>query len=375
MDKESRLVYEPATVPHPGETVADYLDHYGWTQRDLSRRTGLTPKTISEICGGKAPITPTTALTFEKTLQRPAHFWLNLQRLYDEARARQAVRAKQENWKVWARRFPIKEMISYGWIEGEAGGPKTDSLLTFLGVSSPSTWETVWHDCEVAYRQTRKFQTSVEAISAWIRATELYAEEIELPFDEFSVEKLISSFPSLRHLTRYAADKFVPDVQSICSKAGVSVVWVPELPRTGISGCARWLTDKRALIALTLRYKTDDQMWFTFFHEIGHLVLHQKKYELILDNAAEDLGDQIVDPPMQSTEEEANRFAADAIIPPSLLSEFIDKKDLSNEAIKNFSDRLDIGPGLVVGRLQREGILSYHQGNTLKRRFDWARAS
>ena len=58
-------------------------------------------------------------------------------------------------------------------------------------------------------------------------------------------------------------------MQQMCAAVGVAVVVVPELPHTGISGCARWLSDGRALIGLTLRYKTDDQMWFTFFHELA----------------------------------------------------------------------------------------------------------
>ena len=49
-----------------GETIVEYLEFNGWTQRDLARRTGLTPKTVSEICNGKAPITPSTALALEK---------------------------------------------------------------------------------------------------------------------------------------------------------------------------------------------------------------------------------------------------------------------------------------------------------------------
>src|ERR1051325_2707454 len=91
---------------HPGEVVSEYLEFHGWAQRDLARRTGLTPKTISEICNGKAPITPQTALALEKVLQRPARFWLNLQRQYDEAEARQQDLAKFAQWVDWARKFP-----------------------------------------------------------------------------------------------------------------------------------------------------------------------------------------------------------------------------------------------------------------------------
>src|SRR5437016_10242372 len=107
---DSKIRFEPTAVPHPGETVQEYLDFLEWSQRDLARRTGLTPKTISEICNGKAPLTPTTALALEKVLRRPAHFWLNLQRQYDEAEARNRELCKSALWVDWARKFPLKDM-------------------------------------------------------------------------------------------------------------------------------------------------------------------------------------------------------------------------------------------------------------------------
>ena len=85
MDSKERVCFESAFSPHPGELVCEYLDHWGWSHRDLARRTGLTPSTISEICNQKAPISPDTALELEKVFQRPAHLWLNLQRQFDEA--------------------------------------------------------------------------------------------------------------------------------------------------------------------------------------------------------------------------------------------------------------------------------------------------
>lgn len=371
MADDTRMAYEPASVAHPGETVVDYLEFNDWSQRDLARRTGLTPKTISEICNGKAPITPPTSLALEKVFQRPAHFWLNLQRQYDEAEARHRVTAKLTNWRSWAEQFPLAEMKRYKWIDVEKRDESTvDALLKFFGVSSPESWQSVWQASNVAYRQTRKFQTSVEAISAWIRATEIEAAQLET--ENFDDNRLRALLNELRRQTREPAERFVPVVQERCATAGVAVVWVPELLHTGISGCARWLTERKALIALTLRYKTDDQIWFTFFHEVGHILLHRKKQAFILDNAETDLTDQVVDPQMQRNEEEANRFAADTLIPPELLSTFITKRDFSNESVHRFSDELGVGPGIVVGRLQREGLLARHQGNKLKRVFNWA---
>jgi Zn-dependent peptidase ImmA (M78 family) len=160
-------------------------------------------------------------------------------------------------------------------------------------------------------------------------------------------------------------------VQNICAAAGVAVVWVPALRNTGISGCARWINDKRALIGLTLRYKTDDQMWFTLFHEVAHLVLHRQKRSFVLDNAQTDLADRVVDPEMQQLEMEANQFAADTLIPPDLLGDFVRRHSFTNESIHTFAETLGVGPGILVGRLQHDGILAHHQGNALKQRLSW----
>lgn len=370
MAENMSTTYELQPKAHPGETVADYLEFKNWAQRDLARRTGITPKTISEICNGKAPITPSTALALEKVFQRPAHFWLNLQRRYDETEARRRAALKLPEWNKWAKHFPINEMKRYGWIDTERRDQSgVDALLTFFGVSSPESWRSVWEASGVAYRQTRKFATSIQAISAWTRQTELRASEIET--DEFDEARLRSLVQELRQQTKEAADTFVPKVQELCATAGVAVVWAPELTHTGISGCARWLTERKALIGLTLRYKTDDQMWFTFFHEVAHILLHRRQHAFILDNAAQDLGDKVVDPEMQKGEEEANRFASDTLILPEALNRFIKVGSFSNEAIHGFAKELDIGPGIVIGRLQREGLLAYHQGNALKRVFTW----
>jgi HTH-type transcriptional regulator/antitoxin HigA len=368
MASSNQISFAWNAVPHPGETVLEYLDFYGWSQRDLARRTGITPKTISEICSGKAPITPTTALAFEKAFRRPAHFWLNLQRHFDEATARTREIAKSRDWNDWAQAFPIKEMRRLGF-SLPPGHSDADSLLSFLGVSSPDSWNSVWKAASVAYRQTQAFETREESIAAWVRETEIVAQGLDIA--EFNEDRLLSSLWELRRLTRISAEKILDPIQTICAAAGVGVVLVPELKNTGISGCARWISDKKALIGLTLRYKKDDQFWFTFFHELGHILLHRNKRSFVVDNAAEDLSDPIVDPEMQRYEMEANRFACDTLIPPEELGDFVRKKVFTNDSIHNFADKIDVGPGIVVGRLQHDGVLERHQGNKLKQTLNW----
>ena len=110
MDSHHRTQLELTTTAHPGESLLEYLSFHEWSQRELARRTGLTPKTVSEICNGKAPISPKTALALEKVFGRPAHFWLNLQRNFSEAMARRRELSRAFDWNQWAQSFPIKEM-------------------------------------------------------------------------------------------------------------------------------------------------------------------------------------------------------------------------------------------------------------------------
>ena len=83
MDNYNQTAYLPDSPLHPGSVVSDYLESNGWSQRELSMRTGITLQVISAICNCKSPITTATAL--ENVFQRPAHFWLGLQQQYNDA--------------------------------------------------------------------------------------------------------------------------------------------------------------------------------------------------------------------------------------------------------------------------------------------------
>jgi HTH-type transcriptional regulator/antitoxin HigA len=364
MDNE-QLSIELVAVPHPGDTVVDYLKFNDWSQRDLARRAGLTPKTISEICNGKGRISPPTALAFERVFERPAHFWLNLQRQHDEAVARRNAMAQLVGWDDWGKKFPVKEMRKLQFTL-PTGRSDTDSLLSFFGVSSPDSWQSVWRSAGVSYRQTRQFKVNEEAIAAWVREVELVARGFTLaPYHE---PLLRASLGELRALTRNSIDQIMDPVQEICASFGIAVVWVPALKQTGISGCAKWLSDSTAVIGLSLRHLIDDVMWFTFFHELGHILLHRHRQSFVVDNAADDVADETVDPEMRQYENEANQFAADVLLPPKALGAFISSGTFTNDSIHNFAEAQNIGPGIVVGRLQRERLIGPHQGNALKQR-------
>jgi HTH-type transcriptional regulator / antitoxin HigA len=328
----------------------------------LRRNKGFNPLTPEEAKAAyeAAPSVPLSAARIHEIVKAAT------------SDSRRPVTAKPSVWSDWSRLFPLKEMRELRFSLPQ-DCDDVDTLLGFFNVASPESWRSTWEAAPVAFRQTQVFDAGREAVAAWVREAEIIASSLTLA--DFDEGRLRSSLGELRRLTRKRAGEALDQAQEICSRAGVAVVLVPELPRTRISGCARWLSDTHALVGLTIRYKTDDQLWFTFFHECGHILLHRECQSFVIDNAAEDMDDEVVDPAMAEYEQEANKFAADTLIPPAALNEFVGRQTFTNESIHDFAESIGIGPGIVVGRLQHDGVLKRHQGIKLKQKLDWKFAS
>jgi HTH-type transcriptional regulator / antitoxin HigA len=277
---------------------------------------------------------------------------------------------KRQEWDAWASNFPLKEMRRLKFSLPTATSA-AEVVLGFFGVPSPESWQAAWQATPIAFRQTKVFDARKEAVAAWVREAELVANQI--PLAEFDEAKLRASLNELRRLTREEASAALSRAQKICSRCGVALVLVAELSGTRISGCARWLSDKHAMVGLTPRYKSGDQLWFTFFHELAHILLHRDRQSFVVDNAAGEMGDDVVDPDMARYEEEADRFAADTLIPPAELAKLPRHKpdELTNELIQDFAKSIGIHPGTVIGRLQHDKVLGHWQGNKLKQKLEW----
>lgn len=355
--------YAPDYVTPPGATLDDTLRSLGMSQRDLALRTGRPVKTINEIIRGKAAITSETALQLERVLGISAGFWSNRERVYRESLARQKDEERLQSVVGWLKSMPVKELVSLGWITGYNDAvAQLRELLGFFGVTSPEHYDKVkeqlFAGARVAFRKSQAYKADSDAIMAWLRMGEMRARKIGCePFDAGDFEQALIDIRSLTH-TEPAV--FQKELVQRCSECGVAVVFVRELSKTRTSGATRWLTPHKALIQLSLRYKSDDMLWFSFFHEAAHVLLHGKR-SLFLEQRPED----------PKVEAEANGFAQDILIPKSALSEFVREGNFSAAAMKAFADGIGIAPGLVVGRLQHDGHLPMTHLNKLKVRLRW----
>ena len=353
--------YQTDIVPAPGETIREVLAERSISQKELASLLDKSEKFVSQLLGGKAPLRPQTAVDLERVLGVPASFWSKSEALYQEWLARRNEAARLEEQADWLRSFPLREMTALGWLAKRgAVVDQMRGLLSFFGVASPEGWQRYWDtQAETAFRRSTVFEMDLGSLSAWLRQGELQAARIDC--QEYSAKAFRASLASARDLTRESPRVFVPELTDRCAKAGVAVVFVPELPRIRCSAATRWPSPAKALIQLCLRYKTDDHLWFSFFHEAAH-VLSQSRSAVFLECDGD-----------SNEEDEANRFAADVLIPPREYRRLLAMEPLSLGDIEVFADDVGVAPGIVVGRLQHDGRLPWRTTlNGLKRRLRWA---
>jgi len=295
-------------------------------------------------------------------LGRPAHFWSNLERQYQENKTRLADKIRLEEYLHWLDLFPVNEMVKLGWIEKcKEKTLQLDALLRFFAIASPEQWETVWiRDLHTAFRTRENLRKDAAVISAWLRRGEIEANQQRCA--QFDKQKFQNSLAEIRMLTTENPGIFIPKLESICAAAGVAVVFVPALHKLGIYGAARRFND-RYIMQLSLYGKSNDKLWFTFFHEACHIIKHSVR-ELYVE--AEGLKNE--------KEDEANAFAQDVLIPPEKLKHFLASIFRPTiPQIQEFAATIGIAPGIVAGRLQYDGKLSWDKGNELKVKYEWGK--
>ncbi len=346
---------------HPGIHLKDTLEEIGINQTDLSKRIGMSRKVINEIITGKAPITANTAILLERITNVPAHFWNNLQRNYDLniAVIEQKLNIQQDFELL--KTFPVRKMINYGWIpEAKTREEKVYHLYKFFSIAKLSNFE---NSLAIHFRRSIRESYSKESIFAWLRQGEIEVQKIKT--EDFNKSKLTDAIPYFRSLTNKTPEIFQPEIITTCAGAGVAVAFIPELPNTFINGATFWINNTKAALLLSLRFKTNDHLWFSFFHEIAHLLIHKNKNSFI------DIDDNMLSPEEIGKEKEADEFAANILIPKELWDNFRKNKLFSKAKVLDFSMKIDIAPGIVVGRLQKEKLIPYSHLNGLKEKYDW----
>jgi plasmid maintenance system antidote protein VapI len=355
-----RGTFRPDWISAPGDTIADILEERGQTPTDLAQQLGRPLDEISALLQGRLLLTAEVASRLEAALGVPRGFWEERESMYRaELTALQAKTTRLDE-QHWLKELPVKDMVQFGWLQPQKGESPVAACLRFFGTPDLDSWRVLYRDVIKggAFRKSLAFSSHPAAVAAWLRQGELLSQSIQCqPWNAQAFEVLL---PDLRSLTRKKDPGVLPELISRCSDCGVAVVIVRAPSGCRASGATRFLSRQRALLLLSFRYLTDDQFWFTFFHEAGHLVLHGERGFFLEGPDA-----------LTTTEEkEANDFAATTLVPPAFEARLRAVAASHLEVIR-LARLLGVSPGVVVGQLQHRGRIPRNYLNRLKRRYVW----
>ncbi|MBS1905487.1 MAG: ImmA/IrrE family metallo-endopeptidase [Actinobacteria bacterium] len=349
------MTAQPNYVVTTGDFISEWMEAEGINAAELSRRLGVSRKHVSELLHGKAPLSHALALALERVTGVPARIWNQYESGYREDLARLQEVADLERQYEAARAFPLSYLRKWSYITaGSRDRAETvRQLLAILGVASLDAFEVTWREGAVAYRRSAIARDHSEALVTWLALAERHHDGLhDVPaFDREGLESLI---PELRRSTREDPVIAIEAAAAALRAVGVVLCLIPAVPGLGIHGATRWVNG-RPVIQLSLLWKSDDQLWFTLFHELGHVMLHGDR-ELYLEGDGTE------------AEREADRYASEVLIPVAEEHRLPHRRDLV--AIRALAGEWGIAPSIVLGRAQHLSH-DYAWGHELKTRIEF----
>ena len=330
----------------PGDTIQETIDDIGMSQAELAERLGRSVPKLNELIKGKAPITIETAIRLEYVLGIPSSFWLNLERQYQDELQEIGQMEYLEKCSEWVASFPLlnlkKLKISP---DTKQKSVLAESLLKFFRVATPEQWSAIYTGNSLAFKINLKHTAEPEAISVWLRYGELQAENLSL--HTFNSKTLRESLNKIQELSFAHPQNWLEKLQQFCASSGLALVYTPCISKAPIYGATRWIKNNTVpLIQLTDRHKDYNAFWFSFYHELAHILYHGKKDIFIegLDNINPD----------KEKEEQADSFASRMLLSEKERNELFQNSIFSKELIIVLSKKFRKHPGIIVAQIQRE---------------------
>lgn len=356
-----RVLDKPDWVSPPGHTIVTILEERELTVEEFARQIGRSTAVAQRLLDGSHSIDMELARRLAMTLGASQNFWIAREHDY-RGNVVAPGNVSVDSLSDLLAKLPVSDMRKFGWIEeAKSKDERIAECLSFFGVSTLAQWHGRYENAfrQAAYRRSASYASCEVATAAWLRQGEIETQHNKVA--GWSPKALESQIPHFRRLTWYKSPAlFLPKLKDAFAEAGVKFAVVRAPKGCVASGAVRVLADETPHLQLSFRYLSDDQFWFSLFHEVGHLLLHFHKMPIVEDAELQE----------DDCEREANSFASQVIIPMEHREE-MRSLGSSRAKIIDFSKKVGIAPGLVVGQMQYDGTLRYSQMQHLKRRFSW----
>lgn len=338
------IEYKDRMTFHPGWYIKELIDESGLTQEEFAKKLGTTPKNLSILIRGDQSLSIDIATKLSRMLGTTIAYWLNLQQAYNE------MEAEYLSDQELVREREIFKLMDYKYFRDNFRLPdlprKVDEQIRcvreFLRVSSLSVLQK--DDLSVSFRSYADNLSVSNIVNANAMVQIAINKVLNTEAPKFNKKKFESQIEfALTQTTNHSG--FLPAVFEAFKEAGVILVVMPNLKNSGVNGAARKVNGKIMLMVNDRRHYADT-FWFTMFHEIGHI--------LSGDYGITFAGNK------NESEDAADLYAQRALIPQKEYEKFIaENKEYDEQTIRKFAEKIGRDPGIVFGRLQKDGRILY----------------
>lgn len=351
-----RIENQQIEATHPGEILRDMLLVNGMSQKELAVTIGKTTPVVNDILCGRRDINVEIAVLLEAVFDdSTAQFWLDLQAKYDIEKTRQSEKIQQmkNGIKEWKG---LDSLINLRVIKKRAGiGNDILKDLEFLqelydATSMESLKEHLNTTHNTAFfRQSENLQKDERNLNTWILLTRIAnaKQTLDRPFKLEMIEELKNRLNDIF----FSNTDTLSQLQSTLNQFGIKFIHEPKLEKVPVDGYSFWLGDNPTIV-VTKRHSWLDNLAFTVFHELGHIVKHLSK------NKKKDFLD-IIEPGRDKNpnicESDADSFAEDALRRGYDFSKVF--REIRNfykieSIIKRLSEKYLINESILVGQFQ-----------------------
>ena len=348
----------------PGAVLEKKLRESGMSRKELSARTGVTEKHICTVLNGNRGISTAFARKLGYVFENTA-YWVNLQAEYDNVQ----MNIQEEN-EISAEEIailkPLHEIILYfvdrGYMHNHCSDvSKVMQLRVLLNISDLTQIPKITYNAAYRAQLSTNVRVDPYVLFAWQRLCEKETENI-LVNKQLDLEMLKASLPKLKSLMFGNIGHGIQEMQELLGMCGIAFQVVRNFRGAPVQGFIKETSDGRMILCLTIRRQRADSFWFTLFHEIAHILYGDYSIRFVDFDSVE--GD---------IEERANIFARDILIAPDKYYQFIRTNDCTSWAsIEQFAKEIGVQPFIVLGRLQKDGILDWSDYSNRVVKYVWA---
>ena len=323
-----------------GSMLKDYLKFYKISQTDFADRLGISKKHMNEILSGKTNISEELMLGISLITDIDVNliFYVETKkRIYDYLNNRFK---NEKNINDYLKKFYLEEMREKDWIKLKDRNSYVQNaidLLDYLGISSFDNIDN-YVDKRILYK--KKDDANLNKVYLWIRRCDSLV--IKQSVSEYNSDNLLSLLEELKVLRKeeYNEEKLV----KLFNKYGIYLVIEDALKGTKIRGCTL-VKDKNPCIYLTRYFRDKASLYFTLYHEIGHVKsdYNKAKSKIIINEEEE-------------SEKKMDDFSLNEMIPLNIWKQIINNLDNAEEICNENSIPLCF----LYSRLAYEKIILYN---------------